>query len=175
MKKLIIAFLFLLMFANVIFDKPYDPYVLVKKWATYWKAHYHLKIQQTKLVEIIKHLIDVESCWKSNSCDWSARTKSYTYGLMRLKASTAKDMGWKSNNVEELFDENTNLKFGIRYLCWDIKRYHGDIRKALAAYNAGHCSYDKNGWFLNQAYVNQILCDIDLFSEKYQIFDPLFH
>ncbi|HHI02407.1 MAG TPA: hypothetical protein ENL22_02665 [candidate division Zixibacteria bacterium] len=52
-------------------------------------------------------------------------------GLMQLIDSTASDMG-----VRDVFDPRENIEGGVRYLRQMINRF-GDIKKALAAYNAG--------------------------------------
>ncbi|MCP4704977.1 MAG: transglycosylase SLT domain-containing protein [candidate division Zixibacteria bacterium] len=52
-------------------------------------------------------------------------------GLMQLIDSTASDMG-----VQDVFDPRENIEGGVKYLRKMINRF-GDIKKALAAYNAG--------------------------------------
>ncbi len=52
-------------------------------------------------------------------------------GLMQLIDSTASDMG-----VRDVFDPRENIEGGVKYLRQMINRF-GDIKKALAAYNAG--------------------------------------
>jgi len=52
-------------------------------------------------------------------------------GLMQLIDSTASDMG-----VNDVFDPRENIEGGAKYLRKMINRF-GDIKKALAAYNAG--------------------------------------
>ena len=52
-------------------------------------------------------------------------------GLMQLIDSTASDMG-----VRNVFDPRENIEGGVKYLRKMINRF-GDIKKALAAYNAG--------------------------------------
>ncbi len=52
-------------------------------------------------------------------------------GLMQLIDSTALDMG-----VRDVFDPRENIEGGVKYLRQMINRF-GDIKKALAAYNAG--------------------------------------
>lgn len=52
-------------------------------------------------------------------------------GLMQLIDSTASDMG-----VQDVFDPHENIEGGTKYLRKMINRF-GDIKKALAAYNAG--------------------------------------
>ncbi len=52
-------------------------------------------------------------------------------GLMQLIDSTASDMG-----VRDVFDPHENIEGGVKYLRRMINQF-GDIKKALAAYNAG--------------------------------------
>jgi soluble lytic murein transglycosylase-like protein len=60
-------------------------------------------------------------------------------GLTQLMPKTAAGMGVNPMNVDE------NLKGGGQYLQSLIKKYDGNVAKALAAYNAGPGRVDKGG------------------------------
>jgi hypothetical protein len=60
-------------------------------------------------------------------------------GLTQLMPKTAAGMGVDPMNVDE------NLKGGSQYLQSLIKKYDGNVAKALAAYNAGPGRVDKGG------------------------------
>jgi soluble lytic murein transglycosylase-like protein len=53
-------------------------------------------------------------------------------GLMQLMPGTASSLG-----VDDAFDAKANVEGGTQYLRWLLDRYHYDLAKALAAYNAG--------------------------------------
>jgi soluble lytic murein transglycosylase-like protein len=57
-------------------------------------------------------------------------------GYAQLMPATAYDL---DPNIEyrDLFERDTNLRLGFRYLRWLIDRYDGDLRIALLAYNRG--------------------------------------
>lgn len=57
-------------------------------------------------------------------------------GYTQLMPSTALEMD-PSLEYRDLFDRDTNLRLGFRYLRWLIDRYDGDLRIALLAYNRG--------------------------------------
>jgi len=54
---------------------------------------------------------------------------------MQVMPATAADLGVKQ--VRALFDPETNISLGTRYLAIQLDRFGGDVRRALIAYNAG--------------------------------------
>lgn len=53
-------------------------------------------------------------------------------GLMQLMPATAERFG-----VKNIFDPRENILAGSKYLRWLLERFDGDVRLALAGYNAG--------------------------------------
>jgi len=60
-------------------------------------------------------------------------------GLMQLMPATARRLG-----VGDVFEPTDNLKGGSLYLKTLLERYHGDLGRALAAYNAGEGAVDRH-------------------------------
>jgi soluble lytic murein transglycosylase-like protein len=87
-------------------------------------------------------------------------------GLMQLMPGTAARFG-----VRNIFDPQQNIEAGTRYLRFLLDRFEGDLKLALAGYNAGEGAVDKYGWRIppyaeTQEYVRRI-------SRRYQLLrDP---
>ena len=77
-------------------------------------------------------------------------------GLMQLIPETAIRHG-----VRNLYDANDNITGGAKHLRYLLNRFHGNIRLALAAYNAGEHTVDRYGkvppYKETQDYVKKVL------------------
>lgn len=60
-------------------------------------------------------------------------------GLMQLMPALAAEMG-----VLDSFDPRDNIMGGVRYLSELLDRHHGDVKLALASYNAGPGAVDRH-------------------------------
>jgi len=84
---------------------------------------------------LIKSVIEVESGY-----DHMAKSSKGAMGLMQLMPGTAQDLG-----VSDPWNPTENITAGTKYLSWLIRKYDGNIMKALAAYNAGPNAVDTYG------------------------------
>ena len=76
---------------------------------------------------LVKAIIMAESGYNPN-----AVSKKGAKGLMQLMPSTAQALG-----VEDAFNPEQNISGGVRYFKQLVNRFDGDVKLALAAYNAG--------------------------------------
>ncbi|MBN1636854.1 MAG: lytic transglycosylase domain-containing protein [Deltaproteobacteria bacterium] len=81
---------------------------------------------------LIRGIIEVESNFVP-----TALSSKGAIGLMQLLPDTAAEMG-----VADPWDPAENIRAGTRYIAQLLKRYDGDLVKALAAYNAGPTMVD---------------------------------
>ncbi len=82
---------------------------------------------------LIKSVIIAESAGNVKAVS-AAKAK----GLMQLIDSTATDMG-----VRNVWDPRENIMGGTKYLSEMLRQYKGDVKLALAGYNAGPANVDK--------------------------------
>ena len=77
-------------------------------------------------------------------------------GLMQLMPATAVRFG-----VTNIFDPAQNIDAGVKYIRWLLNTFNGDVRLALAGYNAGEGAVMKYGYTIppyseTQNYVRRI-------------------
>ncbi len=76
--------------------------------------------------------------WQESKYDSHALSHAGAEGLMQLMPATARRFGCKDPD-----DMAANVAAGTKYLGWLLKRFDGDVKLALAGYNAGEGTVDK--------------------------------
>lgn len=77
--------------------------------------------------------------WQESRLRPHAVSSKGAIGVMQLMPGTARDLG------VDPFDTTQNVLGGAAYLAQLLRRYGGDVRLALAAYNAGPGAVDRHG------------------------------
>lgn len=94
--------------------------------------------------ELLQAVIATESGF-----DPGAVSPKGAVGLMQVIPETAERFGVRATGrqsvSERLTDPRTNIQTGARYLAWLINYFNGDVRLAVAAYNAGEGAVLKAG------------------------------
>jgi len=85
--------------------------------------------------ELVLSVVSVESAFRPD-----AVSPKGAQGLMQLMPATAASLG-----VEDALDPSQNLEGGARHLRFLVDLYGGDLRRALAAYNAGQGAVARYG------------------------------
>ena len=101
-------------------DKPFAP--LIERYAS----------MNGVSPELVHAVIQVESNYKPNS-----KGRAGEIGLMQIKPATARMMGY-SGSTRGLFDPETNIKYGLKYLAKAQKLGGGSTCGTILKYNAGH-------------------------------------
>ena len=70
--------------------------------------------------------------------DKEAVSSAGALGLMQLMPRTARLLARNRRlSKKQIFQPETNIKLGVQYLAQLIKKFNGDVEKAVAAYNGG--------------------------------------
>ncbi|SAK39909.1 lytic transglycosylase catalytic subunit [Caballeronia temeraria] len=82
---------------------------------------------------LVRAVIHAESAYRANVI-----SRAGAQGLMQLMPATASRF-----NVGDPFDAAQNIRGGVQYLAWLLKRFSGNLDLALAAYNSGEAAVDR--------------------------------
>lgn len=113
------------------------------------KARYHNRVADLELEQAVnraarQHQVQpallLAVMKAESSFNPTVVSKAGAVGLMQLIPETAIRHG-----VRNLYDTNENISGGAKHLRYLLDRFHGNIRLALAAYNAGERKVDLYG------------------------------
>jgi soluble lytic murein transglycosylase len=116
--------------------------------------------------------------YRESKFDARARSSSGAIGLMQLLPDTAKGIavhtGGSRFRVDDLNDPEINVRYGSFYLRRLLTKY-GDMRLALAAYNAGQANVDEwraqgkgIAFAETREYVDSVLKTRDIYAHAYR-------
>jgi hypothetical protein len=102
--------------------------------------------------------------YQESRFDPRARSRSDALGLMQLKLGTARDVArWARDPAPTeatLFDPETSVRYGARYLARLLGRFEGSVAAALSAYNAGPGSLTPRWRELRERGGEALLCEL---------------
>jgi len=84
---------------------------------------------------VVRAIIHAESSFNP-----MALSHAGAQGLMQLMPPTARRFG-----VTNSYDPSQNIRGGVQYLSWLLKRFNGNLTLAAAGYNAGEGAVDRHG------------------------------
>ncbi len=82
--------------------------------------------------DFVSAVIRIESDWDVNLTGHAGEV-----GLMQIKPSTARSMGYTGTD-EELYDPDTNIRWGVKYLATAYQLAGGNLCQTVLKYQAGH-------------------------------------
>ncbi|WCM53260.1 lytic transglycosylase domain-containing protein [Pseudomonas sp. WJP1] len=107
---------------------------------------------------LIRAVIHAESAFRPN-----AISDAGAQGLMQLMPATAERFA-----VDDPFDARQNIRGGVRYLAWLLKRFNGNQMLALAGYNAGEASVDEYNGVPPYAETQSYVTLVQSLTERYR-------
>ena len=107
---------------------------------------------------IVRAIIHAESAFNPN-----ALSRVGAQGLMQLMPATARRFG-----VGNAFDANQNIRGGVQYLAWLLKRFNGNLTLAAAGYNAGEGAVAKYGGVPPYSETRRYVERVGLLADRYR-------
>ncbi|MGN6514009.1 MAG: lytic transglycosylase domain-containing protein [Lysobacteraceae bacterium] len=107
---------------------------------------------------VVRAIIHAESAFNPN-----ALSRVGAQGLMQLMPATARRFG-----VGNAFDAGQNIRGGVQYLAWLLKRFNGNVALAAAGYNAGEGAVDKYGGVPPYAETQRYVQRVGILAERYR-------
>lgn len=130
---------------------------IISKWSSFYQVP----------VDLVKAVITTESNFNPSA----KNPESSASGLMQVVRGT---WDWMTSvfhipaSWSDRFDPEANVQVGTAYLSYNLKRYHGDVRQAVAAYYSG----TPNGSPDEQSYVNKVLSHFQSYNDGGNTYPP---
>lgn len=107
---------------------------------------------------VVRAIIHAESAYNP-----TALSRAGAQGLMQLMPGTAARFG-----VGNVFDAQQNIRGGVQYLSWLLKRFNGNLSLAAAGYNAGEGAVDKYGGVPPYSETQRYVQRVGVLADRYR-------
>ncbi|HEY0332546.1 MAG TPA: lytic transglycosylase domain-containing protein [Stenotrophomonas sp.] len=107
---------------------------------------------------IVRAIIHAESAYNP-----TALSRAGAQGLMQLMPATARRFG-----VNDSYDAAQNIRGGVQYLSWLMKRFNGNLTLAAAGYNAGEGAVDRHGGVPPYSETQRYVQRVGLLADRYR-------
>ncbi len=107
---------------------------------------------------IVRAIMHAESAFNPN-----ALSRAGAQGLMQLMPATARRFG-----VVNAYDPEQNIRGGVEYLAWLLKRFNGDLTLAAAGYNAGEGAVDRHKGVPPYSETQRYVVRVGTLAERYR-------
>ena len=107
---------------------------------------------------IVRAIIHAESAFNPR-----ALSRVGAQGLMQLMPATASRFG-----VSNAFDAAQNIRGGVQYLAWLLRRFNGDLTLAAAGYNAGEGAVDRHKGVPPYSETRRYVDRVSTLAERYR-------
>ena len=107
---------------------------------------------------IVRAIIHAESAFNP-----AALSHAGAQGLMQLMPATARRFG-----VTDSYDATQNIRGGVQYLAWLLKRFNGDLTLAAAGYNAGEGAVDRHKGVPPYSETQRYVQRVGVLAERYR-------
>ena len=125
----------------------------VNRAIAHWSPRYGVRIDSS----LVHAMIERETRHGAAGLVGKEPDGDHSYGPMQVKGATASSM--LGVNDPWLLAQNPDLGvwYGVQYLAMQLKRFGGNTRKAVSAYNAGPGNVKAGRPLVNPAYVNAVM------------------
>ncbi len=107
---------------------------------------------------IVRAIIHAESSFNP-----MALSHAGAQGLMQLMPPTARRFG-----VTDSYNASQNIRGGVKYLAWLLKRFNGNLSLAAAGYNAGEGAVDRHGGVPPYQETQRYVARVGVLADRYR-------
>ena len=107
---------------------------------------------------IVRAIIHAESSFNP-----MALSHAGAQGLMQLMPATARRFG-----VTDSYNASQNIRGGVKYLAWLLKRFNGNLSLAAAGYNAGEGAVDRHGGVPPYQETQRYVARVGVLADRYR-------